>query len=217
MRFQGWLAALFVVLQGTKSYLTPMLMSRRRLIGSMAAVAVLAPVRAFAGTSPPILETARRALAKHGAAATHCDLVGVADFGPASRAPRFHVVDMANGRVSSLLVAHGRGSDPDHSGWLKRFSNDVGSSATSDGVYLTAGEYEGKHGHSIRLKGLDPSNCNAEARAVVIHGAWYVSSQIIAEHGKLGRSEGCLAFSEADLPLVVERLGAGRLIIAARL
>lgn len=193
------------------------MISRRGLIGSAVAVAAFAPVRALAGTGSPILDAARGALARHGAAAQHRDLVGVADFGPASRVPRFHIVDMANGRVQSLLVAHGRGSDPEHSGWLKRFSNDFGSSATSNGVYLTADEYQGKHGRSMRLKGLDPSNSNAEPRAVVIHGAWYVGPLILAEHGKLGRSEGCLAFSEADLPGVLARLGPGRLIVAGRL
>ncbi len=144
------------------------------------------------------------------------DLVGVADFSAASSAARFHIVDLAGGEVSSFLVAHGRGSDPKHSGWVERFSNEAGSSASSDGVYLTASEYEGKHGRSMRLKGLDPTNCNAEARAVVVHGAWYVGPQMLREHGKLGRSEGCLAFSEADLPRVLERLGPGRLITAGK-
>jgi hypothetical protein len=83
-------------------------------------------------------------------------------------------------------------------------------------VYLTAGEYQGKHGRSMRLKGLDPTNSNAEPRAVVIHGAWYVSPRMIVDHGKLGRSEGCLALSDADLPGMLERLGPGRLIIASR-
>ncbi|MBA2918902.1 hypothetical protein GON01_13450 [Sphingomonas sp. MAH-20] len=202
-----------------------MLISRRGLIGSVAALAVTGTARAPAalGTlvapkqnESDIVKAARRALATHGGAAEHRDLVGVADFSPASRDPRFYLVDMANGRVSSFLVAHGRGSDPDHSGWLKRFSNDEGSNATSSGVYLTAGEYEGKHGRSMRLQGLDPTNCNAEPRAVVIHGAWYVSPQMVAEHGKLGRSEGCFAFSEADLPRVLERLGPGRLITAGK-
>lgn len=202
-----------------------MMISRRGLIGSVAALAVTGTARAPAalGTlvapkdnESDIVKAARRALAAHGGAAVHRDVVGVADFSPASRDPRFHLVDMANGGVSSFLVAHGRGSDPDHSGWLKHFSNDPGSSATSSGVYLTAGEYQGKHGRSMRLEGLDPSNCNAEPRAVVVHGAWYVSPQMIAEHGKLGRSEGCFAFSEADLPRVLERLGPGRLITAGK-
>lgn len=200
-----------------------MLISRRGLIGSVAALAVTGTARAPAalGTlaapkESDIVRAARRALATHGDAAAQRDVVGVADFSPASRDPRFHLVDMANGRVSSFLVAHGRGSDPDHCGWLERFSNDPGSSATSSGVYLTAGEYQGKHGRSMRLEGLDPTNDNAEPRAVVVHGAWYVSPQMVAEHGKLGRSEGCFAFSEADLPRVLERLGPGRLITAGK-
>ena len=195
-----------------------MLITRRGLIGSAAAAAALMPARAFAklDSQNAIVNAARMAVARHGLNADARDVVGVADFSQASRAPRFHVVDMANGRVSSLLVAHGRGSDPDHCGWVERFSNDPGSAATSSGVYLTAGEYQGKHGRSMRLKGLDPSNSNAEARAVVVHGAWYVSPRMIADHGKLGRSEGCLAFSEAELPGVLERLGPGRLIIAGK-
>jgi hypothetical protein len=193
-----------------------MMISRRGLIGS--AAAALLPTRAFAtlDSKAEVLNAARLALARHGDAARARDLVGVADFGPASRTARFHIADLNNGRVASYLVAHGRGSDPDHCGWLRRFSNDPGSSATSAGVYLTANEYMGKHGRSMRLKGLDASNSNAEARAVVIHGAWYVSPKMIAEHGKLGRSEGCLAFSEADLPQILERLGTGRLIIAGK-
>ena len=202
-----------------------MLISRRGLIGSVAALAVTGTARAPAAlgtliapkkTESDIVKAARRALATHGGAAAQRDVVGVADFSPASRDPRFHLVDMANGRVSSFLVAHGRGSDPDHSGWLKRFSNEDGSNATSSGVYLTAGEYQGKHGRSMRLEGLDPTNCNAEPRAIVMHGAWYVGPQMLAEHGKLGRSEGCFAFSEADLPRVLERLGPGRLITAGK-
>lgn len=195
-----------------------MMISRRGLIGSIAAAVAVAPAGAFAAydPSPKIIAAARLAVARHGVAAHTGDIVGVADFGRPSANARFHLVDLANGRLSSALVAHGRGSDPDHSGWLERFSNDPGSSATSEGVYLTAGEYQGKHGRSMRLKGLDPTNSNAEPRAVVIHGAWYVSPQMIAEHGKLGRSEGCLAFSNTDLPEMLERLGAGRLIIAGR-
>lgn len=179
-------------------------------------MATVAPTRIKTASDAAIVSAARQALARHGGAALRRDLVGVVDFSSASTAARFHIADVARGTVSSFLVAHGRGSDPNHSGWVERFSNEAGSSATSDGVYLTASEYEGKHGRSMRLKGLDPTNCNAEARAVVIHGAWYVSPQMLRDHGKLGRSEGCLAFSEADLPRVLERLGPGRLIPAGK-
>jgi hypothetical protein len=192
-----------------------MLISRRGLIGTLAATAVMRSVPALAAGGP-ILNAAKMALARHGDVARSRDLVGVADFSRASREARFHIVDMANGRLTSHLVTHGRGSDPDHCGWLERFSNDPGSNATSAGIYLTADEYHGKHGRSMRLKGLDATNDKAEERAVVIHGAWYANPDMIAQHGKLGRSEGCLAFAEAELPAMLERLGTGRLIIAGK-
>jgi hypothetical protein len=138
--------------------------------------------------------------------------MGVVDFAAPSRAPRFFLLDMASGRSSAVLVAHGRGSDPDHSGWVERFSNSPGSEASSAGAYLTADIYSGKHGRSRRLKGLDEENSNVESRAIVIHAAPYVGADIARSTGKLGRSEGCLAVAQADLDLVLDRLGAGRLI-----
>lgn len=173
-------------------------------------------LRAATGRDDAVVVAARRAIARHGASASNRSLVGVADFSAASNLRRFHLVDLAGGRIDSLLVSHGRGSDPDHRGWVQHFSNEQGSAATSDGIYLTGAEYQGKHGRSMRLRGLDPSNSNAEPRAVVIHGAWYVSPQMLAEHGKLGRSEGCLAFEEARLAYVLERLGPGALITAGK-
>src|SRR3546814_5926613 len=108
------------------------------------------------------------------------------------------------------------GSDPGHLGWVQRFSNDFGSNATSNGAYLTGDYYTGKHGRSMRLQGMDPTNCHAEARAIVVHGAWYVGPEMIREHGKLGRSEGCFAFAESDLDQVLTQLGPGRLLIAGK-
>ena len=69
----------------------------------------------------------------------------------------------------------------------------------------------------MRLKGLEPSNSNAEQRAIVVHGAWYVSNALAQERGKIGRSQGCFAFSEADLGTILARLGPGRLLISDRL
>jgi hypothetical protein len=103
--------------------------------------------------------------------------------------PRFYLHDVASGRSLALLVAHGRGSDPDHSGWVERFSNIPGSAASSAGAYVTGDAYYGKHGASRPLIGLDPENSNAEARAIVVHAAPYVNPGIIRERGKLGRSK----------------------------
>lgn len=194
--------------------------SRRGFLKTSLAALGLASVGAPALASPGqdrVMAVAQAALAQVGGRVGHGDVVGVADFNQPSRAPRFHLVDLAGGKVASLLVAHGRGSDPDHSGWLRRFSNDPGSAATSEGRYLTGDYYAGAHGRSMRLHGLDATNDNAYARAIVVHAAWYVSPQIACEHGALGRSEGCFAVSQGDLGQVLERLGPGRLIVATKL
>ena len=113
-----------------------------------------------------------------------------------------------------MLVAHGRGSDPEHTGFLTMFSNQVGSAASSSGAYVTKDEYNGEHGRSLRLVGLDASNSNVEERAIVVHAAWYVSQDMISQHGKIGRSEGCFALSEDNLDIALNQLGGGRMIYA---
>lgn len=143
--------------------------------------------------------------------------MALADFSSPSWTPRFHLVDLVNDEVASLLTAHGRGSDPAHTGWLRSFSNDVGSNASSHGAYATGAQYDGKYGRAMRLAGLDPENSNAERRAIVIHQAWYVSDDMIAKYGKLGRSEGCFALSDQGLQQTLARLGPGRLLFAGKL
>jgi hypothetical protein len=189
-------------------------MSRRALIGAVAALGA-APALAAPRSAADV---AREGLQRHNEAIRHRDVVGIADFASASRDRRFHLVDLAGGRVSSHLVSHGRGSDPAHSGWVERFSNEFGSNASSTGGYLTGDYYSGKHGRSQRLIGLDPTNNNAEPRAIVIHGAWYVSDAMARQHGKIGRSEGCFAFDETNgsLDEMLARLGPGRLLYAGR-
>jgi hypothetical protein len=194
--------------------------SRRRFlttsIASLGLAAAGGPVLAAPGQGA-VVAAAQAGLAAAGGRIARRDVVGVADFSQPSRAARFHLVDLAAGKVDSLLVAHGRGSDPDHSGWLRRFSNAPGSAATSEGRYLTGDYYQGQHGSSMRLHGLDASNDNAYARTIVVHAAWYVSPQMAAQRGVLGRSEGCFAFCQADLGHVLQRLGPGRLIVAGKL
>jgi hypothetical protein len=116
----------------------------------------------------------------------------------------------------SHLVAHGRGSDPAHTGWLERFSNEPHSYATSAGAFRTRDIYYGEHGRSTRLDGLDASNSNAAARAIVVHGAWYVSDDIARNRGALGRSEGCFAMAPSSIAEVLTSLGSGRLIYAGK-
>ena len=195
-------------------------LSRRRLVQSalgLAGAALLAPPALAEPQPSALIATAKAGLDRLGAQIARQDVVGVADFSLPSRQSRLHLVSLASGRIESLLVAHGRGSDPGRTGWLHRFSNDMAADCTSEGAYVTGDYYFGQHGRAMNLKGLDPTNNNAEARRVVVHQAWYVGPEIVREQGMLGRSEGCFAVSGADLPTVLERLGPGHLLIAARL
>jgi L,D-transpeptidase catalytic domain len=164
-----------------------------------------------------LLERAKEALDHHGHLFELRDRVALADFDAPSRELRFHIVDLMGGHSSSYLVAHGRGSDPEHSGWLQTFSNQPNSLASSAGAYKTGEIYEGQHGRAMRLAGLDPQNNNAEMRAIVIHGADYVSENHIATWGKIGRSEGCFAIARHMLPQLLGLLGQGRMVYANKL
>jgi L,D-transpeptidase catalytic domain len=176
------------------------------------------PVSTVTPPSPArLLALAKREIERNGSKIWLRDLAGVVDYSLPSHMPRFFLLDMVAGKVKPFLVTHGRGSDPENDGWLKTFSNENGSAATSRGAYVTRPWYEGKHGLSMRLVGLEPDNNNAEDRAIVVHGAWYADPRMITEYGKLGRSEGCFAFPEDRLVEVLGRLGPGRLLFADRL
>ena len=175
---------------------------------------VLAP-SAPAGIDPQLFARAKAALDQHRIAAR--DSIGIVDFSKPSSEPRFYVVDLASGAVESHLVCHGRGSDPAHSGYLERFSNDFGSFASSNGAYTTGDYYQGKYGLSLRVEGLDWSNSNADARAIVIHNAWYAEPEMIQAHGMLGRSEGCFAMPKTSQYAVMRKLAGGRMIYADKL
>jgi hypothetical protein len=202
-----------------------MTITRRNFLaaGAAAGVAATLPHKVFATVAPyqpqidPKLKArALLALAARRSRIPHADVIGIADFNRPSREPRFYLLDINSGMVTQHLVAHGRGSDPAHSGWLERFSNEVGSEATSNGAYLTGDTYFGKYGHSLRLYGLDHSNSNALTRAIVVHSAWYAEPAMVEGHGKLGRSEGCFALPGISHAEAMTRMGSGRLLYAER-
>jgi hypothetical protein len=200
-------------------------LTRRNFLSAAAAAgaATALPGKAFAAVAPrqPYIDPALKARAlaalqsrRH--IVRNADVIGIADFNRASRDPRFYILDLRSGFTTEHLCAHGRGSDPAHSGWLEYFSNQPGSEATSEGAYLTGDSYTGKYGWSMRLTGLDHSNSNAEARAIVIHSAWYAEPKQVAEFGKLGRSEGCFALPGISHAEAMTRLGSGRLLYAEK-
>jgi len=188
-----------------------------------AGVAAALPARVFAQPYSVseqhrrILGVAKAQVERVGSVLWRKDIVGIADFALPSALPRLHFADLEKGEVRSFLVAHGKGSDPEHDGFLKLFSNEVGSNATSRGAFITYEWYKGKYGTSIRLGGIDPENNNALPRAVVMHPAWYANPDMLEKWGKLGRSDGCFAMSETDFNEALWHLSGGRLLYADRL
>jgi hypothetical protein len=137
------------------------------------------------------------------------EYIGIIDFSQHSSRERFYIVDMMTGTVERYLVAHGRNSDPDHDGKATQFSNVEGSLMSSQGLYLTAENYQGKYGLSLRLDGLSSTNSLARKRAIVIHGADYVFPG-----NKIGRSYGCPAIEHRFVVEVIEKIKNGALLLA---
>lgn len=195
---------------------------RRRFIGGVAAAfAGMTAPSAFAAVRshdrPALLSRALAALDQHSARIGRRDFVGLVDFSQRSGTPRFQIVDLGNGRiVASHLVAHGRGSDPANTGLAQTFSNRPGSNSSSRGSFVVGSAYHGKHGRSRRLHGLDPGNDLAYKRAIVIHGADYVSNRMALSSGRVGRSLGCFTVAQRDIAPVLDRLGPGSLLFADR-
>lgn len=126
----------------------------------------------------------------------------VIDYSVASNKPRLWTFDLHNDRLLfRSFVAHGK-----NSGKLKAryFSDRPESRQSSLGLFVTGEKYSGSHGASLRLNGLDHGfNSRARPRAIVIHGASYVSQQFLKKHGRLGLSWGCPAISnELAKPLI---------------
>lgn len=200
-------------------------MNRRQLIRTSAAVAaaLTAPARLFAQVNPTgardaaLIDIARAQVARAGASLWKRDKVAIADFGLHSAQRRFHFVDLENNRVESFHVSHGDGSDREHDGWLKRYSNVEGSHCTSRGAYMTRSWYVGRFGTSIRLDGLDPTNSNALPRAIVMHQASYARPEHIDRFGRLGRSNGCFAMGPEQFDRALIDLAGGRLLYAESL
>lgn len=189
---------------------------QRSLAGSVPATVRSSSAKTFSSVDPGLLRKALASLERHGDRIRSRDRIAIVDFDAPSADMRMHFLDVADGKATRLLVAHGSGSDPRHTGFAERFSNDFGSNASSEGAFLTDDYYVGRHGRSQRLVGLDVTNNNALERAVVVHSAWYANDDMIKAHGKLGRSQGCFAVGENKLDDVFSFLGKGRMIFAGR-
>ncbi|RDC63578.1 murein L,D-transpeptidase catalytic domain family protein [Adhaeribacter pallidiroseus] len=132
-------------------------------------------------------------------------LLTVIDFSRSSCQKRLWVIDLkTNKLLYHTWVAHGKGTGNE---FARYFSNEPNSFKSSLGFYLTAQTYQGKHGLSLKLNGLDKNfNTNALARAVVMHGADYVSENFVKQHGRLGRSLGCPALPVKETPAIINKI-----------
>jgi hypothetical protein len=167
------------------------------------------------GLSPKVLAMALDAVAcaKAKGVAGRDDLLTVIDYSLPSTEPRLWVLDLERGEVLyHELVAHGRGTGDNYA---TRFSNLNDSHQTSLGLFLTGGTYTGGNGYSMVLKGLDKGfNDRAEARHIVMHGAWYVSEAQARAQGRIGRSWGCPALSETMAHKVIEEIKGGSFVFS---
>jgi len=159
----------------------------------------------------PALDAYRRAVAL--GLVTDPHLLTVIDYTLPSTQPRLWVLDLALGKVLHReLVAHGRGSGDN---LATKFSNADGSHMSSLGLFVTDRSYQGQNGYSLRLQGLDPGvNDHALARAIVIHGAPYVSPTVAAQLGRLGRSWGCPAVRLDIARTLIDLIKGGTVVYA---
>jgi hypothetical protein len=167
------------------------------------------------GLSPKVLATALDAVAEARARGIsgRTDRLTVIDYSLPSTEPRLWVLDLARGKVLfHELVAHGAGSGDK---LATHFSNVNDSRATSLGLFLTGDTYEGGNGYSLKLKGLDAGvNDLAEARKIVVHGAWYVSDDHARQFGMIGRSWGCPAIPLQDAQPVIDAIKGGSFVFS---
>jgi hypothetical protein len=130
-------------------------------------------------------------------------LLTLIDYSQPSNNKRLYIIDIKNKCVVlKTLVAHGVKSGDT---LPNKFSNLVQSHQSSLGFYITENSYLGKHGYSLRINGIEESiNDNALQRAIVFHGAHYVSPQFLVENGRLGRSFGCPALPLNENKMIID-------------
>jgi hypothetical protein len=172
-------------------------------------------VAAAPAANPQVLSLATRAAecARRQGLLDGFNHLAVIDYSLPSTKPRLWVFDVKRGRLLfQELVAHGRNTGERVA---EHFSNVEGSKMSSLGLFQTTETYYGNNGYSLRLRGLDPGfNDNALARAIVMHGAPYVSQALAERVGRIGRSWGCPAVRQEIARTVIDTLKGGALIFA---
>ena len=141
------------------------------------------------------------------------NLLTVIDYSMPSSQERLFVFDLDSQKLLFReLVAHGKNSGDNITSY---FSNSPSSLASSLGLFVTEDTYIGKNGYSLRLRGLEEGvNDMAWDRAIVMHGAYYVSREAIRVLGRLGRSWGCPAVRSEIAHQLIDTIRGGSPIFA---
>jgi hypothetical protein len=167
------------------------------------------------GLRPAVLKLALAAAARAGEAGliTNRNLLTVIDYSLPSSQPRLFIFDLGKHKLLFReLVAHGKSSGGNIANF---FSNSPGSLATSLGLFVTADTYNGGNGYSLRLRGLEEGvNDMAWDRAIVLHGASYVSEEAVKVLGRLGRSWGCPAVRPEISQQIIDTIRGGSPVFA---
>ena len=139
--------------------------------------------------------------------------LAVIDYSQPSTARRLWIFDLRQKKlVLRDLVAHGQKSGEN---FATQFSNSEGSHQSSLGLFRTQESYQGAHGYSLRMDGLEPGfNDLARDRAIVIHAADYVSPLWSKREGRIGRSQGCPAVRPQVARQVVDKLKDGQFMFS---
>lgn len=137
----------------------------------------------------------------------------IVDYSKPSADRRLWVIDLNSDKVLfNTWVAHGKNSGEADA---TSFSNKESSLKSSLGVYETVEPYTGHDGYSLRVRGLDPGfNDNAYDRAVVFHGAAYVSAEVAKDRGMLGRSWGCMAVPKDTIAPLINTIKDDTIVVA---
>lgn len=148
------------------------------------------------------LKKAKDFLAKNkGRFGLRSDFLTLIDYDAPANTQRMMIVNLKDGSVKRHTVAAGKGG----------INTKAQSKGSELGFMKYAETYTGKHGLSVRIDGLERDNKDARSRAIVLHGASYVT-----ENGTAGRSWGCPAVASKSLKNIIPKVKNGGLLYSYR-
>lgn len=136
------------------------------------------------------------------------EILSICDFSQSSRNKRMYIINVEDKKLLlNTYVAHGRKSGEEYA---TSFSNSADSHKSSLGFYITKGTYNGGHGLSLKIEGVEKGiNDHALARNIVVHGSDYVTEKFISGYKFAGRSFGCPAVPSRETKQVISMIKDG--------